>query len=76
MSGQRRPSPELSLDGASPALPGGTRSSALPWLNGPALYVAYDSPYFDPEAHSGGQKKRLLLDFVFVLFRPFWNDVI
>lgn len=52
-SGQRTPSPEPSSDGASPALPGGMRSSVLPWLNGPALYVSFDSPYLDPEARSG-----------------------
>ena len=52
-SGQRTLSPEPSSDGASPALPGGRRSSVLPWLNEPALYVFFDSAYLDPEAPSG-----------------------
>lgn len=57
--GQRRPSPELSSGDASPAHPGGTRNSALPWLNEPGPFVSYEIPHLHPDAHAGCTRREI-----------------
>lgn len=59
--GQRRPSQELFLDGASPAPLVGMRNSEPPWLNGPELFVFYESPHLRPDSHSAGKEECVLV---------------